>query len=81
MCRIATRMKRSMWKYSGITIGILQAHVEGVYIGDILPRPQCISLGCVTSDPTGVQGRRDPACESRGSFGRMEKIQGTQNMS
>jgi len=74
-------MKRSMWKYSGITIGILQAHVEGVYIGDILPRPQCISLGCVTSDPTGVQGRRDPACESRGSFGRMEKIQGTQNMS
>jgi len=54
VCRIATRLKRNMRKYIGITIGILQAHVEGVHIGDILPRPQCSSLGYVPSEPTGV---------------------------
>jgi len=44
VCRIATRLKRNMRKYSGITIGILQVHVEGVDIGDFLPRPH-YSLG------------------------------------
>jgi len=40
VCRIATRMKRNMRKCIGITIGILQAHVEGVEIGRRMPQPQ-----------------------------------------
>jgi len=40
VCRIATRLKRNMRKYSGITIGILQAHVEGFEIGQRMPQPQ-----------------------------------------
>jgi len=54
VCRIATRMKRNMRKCIGITIGILQVHVEGVDIGDILPRPHYSSLCCVPSESTGV---------------------------
>jgi hypothetical protein len=48
--------------------------VEEVDIGDILPQPQCSSLGCVSPEPTGVQGRRIPACENRGPFDRTEEV-------
>jgi len=70
-----------MWMYNGITISILQAHVDGVDIGDFLPQPHYSSLCSVSSYPIRVQGRRDPAGENRGSFGRTEAIRGTQNTS
>jgi hypothetical protein len=81
ICGIAIRLKRNMLKCNGITISILQAHVEGFDIGDILQLPHYSSLCSMPSEPTGVQGRRDPACENRGPFGRTEETQGTQNMS
>ena len=34
-CRIATRLKRDMRKYNGITIGILQAQLEMFDICDL----------------------------------------------
>jgi hypothetical protein len=55
--------------------------VEEVDLGDILPRPHFNSICCVPSEATGVQRKRDPACESRGPFGGFEIIQGTHNMS
>ena len=51
VCRIATRLKRNMRKYNGITLSILPAHVEGVDIGDLLPLPHYSSLCSVPSEP------------------------------
>ena len=48
--RTATRLKRDVRKYNGISIGILQAHVEGVDLGDFFPQPQYSPLCSMPSE-------------------------------
>jgi hypothetical protein len=51
--------------------------VEGVEIGDFMPQRQFIYLCSWPSETTSVQGRRCPVSENRGTFGRIEAVQGT----
>ena len=65
VCRIAAGLKLNKRKYNGITTSIIQAHVEGVDLGEFCRSLSRVLYAVCLQNQTRVQGRRYPACKNR----------------
>jgi len=65
VCRIAAGLKLNKRKYNGITTSIIQAHVEGVDLGEFCHSLNSVLYAVCLQNQTRVQGRPYPACKNR----------------